>query len=68
MANIILISSDEETWFKLRKEPGLKDRLRQMVIIYDHLYTAEKILGFIENEANYQKYLTRMRINPLYTK
>jgi Cdc6-like AAA superfamily ATPase len=41
MGNVILISSDEETWFKLRKEPGLKDRLRQRVITYNHSYTAQ---------------------------
>ncbi len=40
MGNVILIASDEETWFKLRKEPGLKDRLRQRVITYDHAFTA----------------------------
>lgn len=40
MGNVILIASDEETWFKLRKEPGLKDRLRQRVITYDHTFTA----------------------------
>lgn len=50
MGNVILITSDEETWFKLRKEPGLKDRLRQRVIVYNHAYTAEQKVAFLEND------------------
>ena len=35
-ANIMLVSSDEETWSHLRKEPGMKDRLRVRQIKYEH--------------------------------
>lgn len=57
MANIILVSTDEETWFKLRKEPGLKDRLRQRLITYDHTFTCEQLLLYISNDANYKNFL-----------
>jgi hypothetical protein len=40
MANVILVSPDEDTWSKLRREPGVKDRLRVRQIYYNHLYTA----------------------------
>ena len=43
-ANIILISSDEETWSRLRKEPGMKDRLRVRQIKYDHIETANRMV------------------------
>ena len=36
MANVILVSSDEETWSNLRREPGVKDRLRLRHMIYSH--------------------------------
>lgn len=32
----MLVSSDEETWAQLRKEPGMKDRLRVRQIKYNH--------------------------------
>ena len=35
-ANLIMISSNEETWSKLRKEPGMKDRLRIRQLKYSH--------------------------------
>lgn len=53
MGNVILVSSDEETWFKLRKEPGLKDRLRQRVITYNNNYTANQLLAYLESDENY---------------
>lgn len=40
IANVILVSPDEDTWCKLRREPGVKDRLRVRQIYYNHLYTA----------------------------
>lgn len=42
-ANIILVSSDEETWSRLRREPGMKDRLRLRQIKYDYIETANRI-------------------------
>ena len=53
MGNVILVSSDEETWFKLRKEPGLKDRLRQRVISYNHTYSANQLLNYIADDKNF---------------
>lgn len=35
-ANLMMISSNEETWSKLRREPGMKDRLRVRQVWYDH--------------------------------
>lgn len=53
----MLITSDEETWFKLRKEPGLKDRLRQRAITYDSQYTARQLAKILENDINYVKFV-----------
>jgi hypothetical protein len=68
MANILLVSSDEETWFKLRKEPGLKDRLRQKVITYDHHFTGQQMLKYLDNESNYLDFLRKTRVSSLFTK
>jgi hypothetical protein len=40
----MLVSSDEETWAQLRKEPGMKDRLRVRQIKYNHTETTKKFL------------------------
>lgn len=48
--NIMLVSSDEETWSKLRREPGMKDRLRVRQIKYDHIETANRLLEVIEKD------------------
>lgn len=43
-SNIMLVSSDEETWSHLRKEPGTKDRLRVRQLKYNHKETSKKLL------------------------
>lgn len=68
MANVILVSSDEETWSKLRREPGVKDRLRLRQIIYDHAYTAGKVLEYIEEDKNYEFFMKFVSGNKLYNK
>jgi hypothetical protein len=68
MANIVLVSSDEETWFKLRKEPGLRDRLRQKVITYDHQFTGEQLINYLADEGNYRDFLRKTRVSSLFTK
>lgn len=49
-ANIMLISTTEETWSKLRREPGMKDRLRVRHILYDYSETAKRLVGMIEKD------------------
>lgn len=68
VANVILISPDEDTWCKLRKEPGMKDRLRVRQIYYDHLYTAQTLLNHIKDDKNYETYMKFVHGNKLYTK
>lgn len=68
MANVILISPDEDTWCKLRREPGVKDRLRVRQIFYNHLYTAESLLKYISEDKNFETYMRSINGNPLYTK
>jgi hypothetical protein len=46
-ANLLLISSNEETWSKLRREPGMKDRLRVRQIKYDHELTARLLMALV---------------------
>lgn len=48
MANIILVSPDEDTWSKLRREPGVKDRLRVRQVYYNHAFTADALVNFIK--------------------
>ena len=43
-SNIMLVSSDEETWAQLRKEPGMKDRLRVRQLKYNHKLSSKKLL------------------------
>ncbi len=49
-ANIILVSSDEETWARLRREPGMKDRLRVRQIKYDYIETATRISEALDKQ------------------
>jgi len=49
-ANIMLVSSDEETWSHLRKEPGTKDRLRVRQLKYDHNETCKRLSDVVENK------------------
>jgi hypothetical protein len=49
-ANIILVSSDEETWARLRREPGMKDRLRVRQIKYDYIETATLISEALDKQ------------------
>jgi hypothetical protein len=46
----MLVSSDEETWAHLRKEPGMKDRLRVRQLKYDHNETSKKFLEIVDNQ------------------
>ena len=66
MANVILISSDEETWSRLRREPGVKDRLRLRHLIYNHEYTALKLLELIDKD--YDKFMKYVNGNKHYNK
>lgn len=68
MANVILVSPDEDTWCKLRREPGVKDRLRVRQIYYDHIFTAEALLKFLEKEENFQIYMKHVNGNKLYSR
>lgn len=49
-ANIMLISTTEEIWSKLRREPGMKDRLRVRHILYDYAETASRLVDMIERD------------------
>lgn len=53
MANVILVSSDEETWFRLRKEPYMKDRLRQRILAYNPRLFAENFIQYLSIDKNY---------------
>ena len=66
MANVVLVSSDEETWSRLRREPGVKDRLRLRHFIYDHSYTAKILLEMVEKD--YEKFMKFISGNKHYTK
>jgi hypothetical protein len=68
MANVILISPDEDTWTKLRREPGVKDRLRVRQIFYNHIYTAETLLKYIADDKNFENYMKYINGNKLYSK
>lgn len=68
MANVILVSSDEETWSKLRREPGVKDRLRLRQISYDHIYSAEKLLEIVSDDQQYKIFMKYISANPAYKK
>lgn len=68
MANIILISPDQDTWCKLRRQPGVKDRLRVRQIYYDHLYTAQAILNYIKDDKAFETYMKYVNGNKLYSK
>lgn len=68
IANIILVSPDEDTWSKLRREPGVKDRLRVRQVDYDHTYTAEALVNFIRSEENFRFYMKYVHGHGLYTR
>jgi hypothetical protein len=68
MANVILVSPDEDTWCKLRREPGVKDRLRVRQIYYDCIFTAEALLKFIHNDKNFEIYMKYVNGNKLYNR
>lgn len=68
MANVILISPDEDTWCRLRREPGVKDRLRVRQIYYNHKYTAESVIKFISDDKNFETYMKSINGNKLYNK
>jgi hypothetical protein len=44
------VSSDEETWARLRREPGMKDRLRVRQIKYDYIETATRISEALDKQ------------------
>ena len=52
-ANLIMVSSNEETWAKLHLEPGMKDRLRVRQLRYDHDETARMLVELIESNPEY---------------
>jgi hypothetical protein len=54
-ANFLMISSNEETWAKLRREPGMKDRLRVRHIKYDHTLTARLLMDLIDRDPEQVK-------------
>jgi hypothetical protein len=49
-SNIMLVSSDEETWAHLRKEPGMKDRLRLRQLKYNHKLSSKKLLEIVDSQ------------------
>ena len=46
----MMISSNEETWAKLRREPGMKDRLRIRQLKYNHMATASMMMRLIDED------------------
>lgn len=63
-ANIILVSSDEETWARLRREPGMKDRLRVRQIKYDYIETATRISEALDKQE--MAFRRQILAHPIY--